>query len=163
MNIKHFTSLFFALILMCAVSCGEDPIQPDGPVEKEDGITNIDNSYADRTVTYRGATITVKFDAAAAWTAELKLKTDAASQWAVINPNSVSGEAKKQASVRIAFEKNNGSEERSAELWITAEGYDPMCVATLTQAASSAVDEYGLHISCTFIKDDPVLILHSKR
>lgn len=138
MNIKHFTSLFFALILMCAVSCGEDPIQPDGPVEKEDGITNIDNSYADRTVTYRGATITVKFDAAAAWTAELKLKTDAASQWAVINPNSVSGEAKKQASVRIAFEKNNGSEERSAELWITAEGYDPMCVATLTQAASGA-------------------------
>ena len=138
MNIKHFTSLFFALILMCAVSCGEDPIQPDGPVEKEAGITNIDNSYADRTVTYRGATITVKFDAAAAWTAELKLKTDAASQWAVINPNSVSGEAKKQASVRIAFEKNNGSEERSAELWITAEGYDPMCVATLTQAASGA-------------------------
>ncbi len=139
MNIKYFISLILGLALISAVSCTEDPVQPEQPEQPgqtEAGISNIDNSYSGRAVSYRGATVTIKFDALASWTAELKLNTDAASEWASINANTVSGEAKKQATVRIAFEKNNGSEERSAELWVTADGYDPVCVATLTQAAS---------------------------
>ena len=60
------------------ISCGEDPIEPEvpevpdtpsGPVEPEkpeeteEPITNIENSYEGKTVSYRGATITVRFDA----------------------------------------------------------------------------------------------------
>ncbi|MBR5300860.1 MAG: PDZ domain-containing protein [Bacteroidales bacterium] len=149
---KAFWKIFGAIALACMVSCGEDPIEPDVPdvpdtpsgpveeeVEKEEApITNIENSYESKAVSYRGATITVRFDAAVSWTAALELKDDPEGEWASVNANTVAGEAKKKASVRIAFEKNSSSEERTAELWITPEGFEPVCVATLVQAASGA-------------------------
>jgi len=149
MNLKFFWKLALVMALACAVSCGKDidptpPDTPDVPVV-ETGISNVENSYEGRTVSYRGATVSIKFDAAVSWTAELELKTDAASEWASINENTVSGDAKKKATVRIAFEKNNASEERSAELWITADGYEPVCVATLVQAASGASADAGIN------------------
>ncbi len=145
---KAFWKFFCAVALACMVSCGEDPIEPDvpdvpdtpsGPVEKEEEpITNIENSYDGKTVSYRGATITVRFDASVSWTASLELKDEPEGEWAAVNANTAAGEAKKKASVRVAFEKNSSAQERTAELWITAEGYDPVCVATLVQAASGA-------------------------
>ena len=141
MNFKFLMSFVFGLMLAGLVSCGDDPIEPQGPDEpgqKETGISNIDNSYEGRTVSYRGATVTVKFDASAAWTASLELKSASGKAWASINANTMSGDAEKKASVRIAFEKNDSAEERVAELWITAGDYEPVCVATLKQAASGA-------------------------
>ena len=118
---KAFWKIFGAVALACMVSCGEDPIEPDvpdvpdipsGPVEKEeDPITNIENSYEGKTVSYRGATITVRFDASVSWTASLELMDDPEGEWAAVNANTAAGEAKKKASVRVAFEKNSSAQE----------------------------------------------------
>lgn len=145
MNFKKIAILALGLALLGTVSCGEDPIGPQEPEVPEQseptdtiatGITNIENQYENKTVSYLGATVTVKFDAEAAWTASLELKTEADEEWVAINANTLSGEARKKAAVRVAFEKNKSADERTAVLWVTADGYDPVCVATLVQAAS---------------------------
>ena len=131
-----------ALLISFAASCGKvdepDQKEPEEetPVTPESGIANIQNSYADKEVSYLGATVSIKFDASAAWTAELVLKTTPDVTWASINKSNQSGVAKKGATVRVAFEQNKTPETRELELWVTAEGYDAQCVAKLTQAAS---------------------------
>lgn len=115
-----------------------------GPDEErpEEGVTNV--SYAEKDVSYLGATVSVRFDAAAAWTASLTAspETDAAGkEWVSINSNTVSGEAKEGATVRIAFSKNTSPAKREVQLWLAVEGYESECVATITQASSgSSVD-----------------------
>ena len=130
------------LLVSFAASCGkveqpdtQEPEEevPAGPVS---GLDNIQNSYSDKEVSYLGATVSVKFDASAVWTAELVLKTTPDVAWASINKSSQSGVAKKGATVRVAFEQNKTSEQRMLELWVTVEGYEAQCVATLVQAAS---------------------------
>ena len=131
-----------SLLILCAASCGkvEQPDQNgpevENPVEPTSGLENIQNSYADKEVSHLGATVSVKFDASAAWTAELVLKTTPDVAWASINSSSQSGSAKKGATVRVAFEKNKTTEQRELEIWVTVEGYDAQCVATLVQAAA---------------------------
>ena len=131
-----------ALMVSFAASCNKvdepDQKEPEEevPVAPASGIDNIQNSYADKEVSYLGATVSIKFDASAAWTAELVLKTTPDVAWASINKSSQSGVAKKGATVRVAFEQNKTSETRELELWITVEGYDAQCVATLIQSAS---------------------------
>ena len=131
-----------ALMVSFAASCNKvdepDQKEPEEevPVAPASGIDNIQNSYADKEVSYLGATVSIKFDASAAWTAELVLKTTPDVAWASINKSSQSGVAKKGATVRVAFEQNKTSETRELELWVTVEGYDAQCVATLIQSAS---------------------------
>lgn len=137
---KRFLT-YLAAALCCLAACTEkDPIEPpvnQPPVEKPDsGISNVVNSYESKSVSFRGATISVKFDADAAWTASLDLKTMPEDEWAEISSSTLSGNAKKGCNVRVAFEENKTSEERVAELWIEVEGFEPECIATLTQAAS---------------------------
>lgn len=118
---------------------GKEPVeQPEEkPEEKpESGISNIQNPYLDKSVSFRGATVTVKFDASASWAAELKLADASDNKWVSISSSTMSGEAKKGCSVRVVFEANKTSEIRSAELWVSVEGYDPECIAELNQAAS---------------------------
>ena len=134
--------LALALLISCAASCGkeEQPEQngPENetPQQPASGLDNIQNSYADKEVSHLGATVSVKFDASAAWTAELVLKTTADVAWASINSSSQSGSAKKGATVRVAFEKNKTTEQRELEIWVTVEGFEAQCVAKLVQAAS---------------------------
>ena len=119
---KRFLT-YLAAALCCLAACTEkDPIEPpvnQPPVEKPDsGISNVVNSYESKFVSFRGATISVKFDADAAWTASLDLKTMPEDEWAEISSSTLSGNAKKGCNVRVAFEENKTSEERVAELWI---------------------------------------------
>lgn len=125
-----------------AAACGKEE-QPEGekpdtevPQEPVSGISNIDNKYQDKDVSALGATVSIKFDAAAAWNAELKLKTTPEKEWAAISKSTVSGEAKKAATVRVVVEENKTNESRELELWVTVEGFEPERVATLVQAAS---------------------------
>ena len=133
-----------SLLISFAASCGkvEQPDQKEPeeevPVEPTSGLSNIQNSYSDKDVSYMGATVSVKFDASAAWTAEVVLKTTPDVAWAAINKSTQSGVAKKGATVRIAFEQNKTSEQRELELWVTVEGFEAECVATLVQAASGS-------------------------
>lgn len=143
MRMKFITfnrfAIFLVVALACVVSCQEKEPDLTGPSDVPDvpasGIDNVKNSYEDKAVSYHGATISIRFDAAAAWTAVLELKS-AGDDWASISPSTQSGDAKKGCTVRVAFEENDSSEQRTAELWVTVEGYDRELVATLTQAAS---------------------------
>ena len=135
--------LLAASAILIAGACGkeeqpdqEEPDQEQTPVTPESGLANIKNSYADKEVSHLGSTVSIKFDAFASWTAELALKTTPDVEWASISQSTQSGDAKKAATVRVVIEANKTSEARELELWVTVEGFEPECVATLVQAAS---------------------------
>lgn len=126
------------------------------PEEKplESGISNVYNQYADKEVSYYGATVSIKFDAVASWTAELDIKTSPEAEWVTINPNTQSGAAKTGATVRLVFDENRTSEERIADLWVTVEGFEPECIASLRQAASGVSSGAKLNLELnTYMHD----------
>ena len=147
MKLKSLLKILSGLLLVAgfAVACEKDlpedeqkdPV-PEPPVEQpvESGISNVNNSYAEKDVSYMGATISVKMDLSAAWSASLVLLDAPEKEWAAISKSTQSGAAKKGATVRIVFEENNDSAPRSAELWVAVEGFEPERVAVLKQAAS---------------------------
>ncbi len=159
----NFKIIFMAaaLAVFSFVSC-EKPV-PAGPDDEnpagkpESGVSNVINSYEDKQVSYHGATVSIKFDAAAAWTASVKLDplTDASGkEWAVINSNTVSGEARKGATVRISVKENKTTEARKVELWLAVEGYEPELAATLSQASSGSTVDAAMNKELnTFMHD----------
>ena len=147
--------LLASLSLLAVSSCSkvDDPEQ-DALQEAASGLSNIQNRYADKDVSYMGATVSVKFDAAAAWTAELKFKTASDIEWASISKSTLSGDAKKSATVRIVFEENKTSEFRELELWVTVEGFEPECIAVFVQAASGTSADSKINTALnTFMHD----------
>lgn len=144
---KYIAAIF--TVLFCFAACDKNieelpqpPVEDgstetDPPSEKPaSGVSNV--SYSDKAVSFRGATVSVRFDAAAAWTASLELKSVPEQEWAAISSSTLSGGARKDCSVRIVFEENRTPQERTLELWLTVEGFEPECVATLMQAADGA-------------------------
>ena len=130
---------FMAAVL--AVSCRpDDPVDPGKDPEPQPGvqtgITDIVNSYEEKEVSFRGATISIKFKALSAWTASLELNTDPDKEWVAISQSTQSGDAKNSCTVRVVFEENKEAYARVVQLWVTADGYEPMLVAVLTQAAA---------------------------
>ena len=140
------------LIVSCLVSCQE---KEDGGVDTPSVlVTNVKNTYEGKTVSFRGSTITIKFDAAAAWTASLDLKTDPEDEWVSISGTTASGAAGKDCTVRIAFDKNESPYERTVELWVAADGFDAELVATFTQALSGASVDAQMNVALnTYMHD----------
>lgn len=106
------------------------------------GLSSIDNPRADKLISVYGETVTITFAADAAWTAELQLKSEG--DWAAISQTS-GNEKAGQGIIRVRFSKNETEDERTAELFVTVDGYDKKLIATLTQAAGenkSAMSEY---------------------
>ena len=133
---KHLYILFLAALCI-AVSCTKEPVDnPDDTPTVLSGVSNVSHSYTDKLVSYRGATVSVKFDAAAAWTAEVQPKAESAKEWVTVMASTASGEAKNGCTVRVVFEENKTDKDREAELWVTVEGYEPECIAVIAQAAS---------------------------
>ena len=124
-----------AAALLSLTSCQEK--------EPASVVGNVSVSVGDKAVTYRGATVTVTFDATAAWTAELRL-LNGEGEWASIRSNTLKGNAKNGALVRISFEENDTPDERTCELWITLEGKGSGPACTLTQAASSTAADAAI-------------------
>lgn len=151
--------------LAVIMSCGKESTEPDpvpgpDPDKEQDekplsGISNIDNPFVEKIVSFRGATVSVKFDAAAAWTAALELKGDGSDdEWAYIVGSSGSGEAKKGSTVRIAFDENETIGERVVELWVTVEGYEAEQVAVLTQGAAGTSADAAINTALnTYMHD----------
>ena len=99
------------------------------------GISNINNAWDGSSINSSGETVTISFDAAAAWTAELELSDDG--EWAEIasmNNNTAAG----RGSVRIYVDPNT-SEERSISIYVTVEGYPRSLLCELKQSAGDAV------------------------
>lgn len=142
-----------AVVIATAVCCAEK--DPDGGGELPSAvIENVSSQYLEKSVSYRGSTVSVKFDASVSWTASLVKKTNEDEDWVSLIASTASGEAKKSATVRMDFEKNNTAEERVVELWVAPEGFDAQCVATLTQAASGTSADAELNtVLNTFMHD----------
>ena len=137
--------LLAASVISSVCSCGKEeqpgekePVKQETPVVPVSGLSNIKNSNSGKEISHLGSTVSVKFDASAAWTAELILKAMPDVEWAYVSESTQSGDAKKSATVRVIFEANKTSEVREVELWITVDGFEPECVATLVQAASGS-------------------------
>lgn len=145
MHLVHSLNILLGIVISvcCLSSCQEE----DSPMDAaKDGNTLISNiNHSDRDVSYRGATVSVKFDATVAWTASLKKQTAQEEEWVAIASSTLSGEAGEDRTVRIDFEKNNTSERRTVELWIEGEGFGSELAATLTQAASGTNADYELN------------------
>lgn len=138
MTTRFLNIYVIALALFFMLFACQKPEEDVTPVpEIKTGISNVINQYETKLVPYRGATISVKFDVNASWTAYLEVKTDQ-DDWVSISSSTQSGEAKKSSTVRIVFDSNKTEFERSVELWISVEGFEPECIATLTQAASGS-------------------------
>lgn len=111
--------------------------------EQSSLVSDVAVSVGEKQVTFRGATVTVSFSTPYAWTARLDLK-NGEGEWASIRSNTLSGEAKNGALVRIVFEENKSADERVCELWLDLEGRGEECVCTLTQAASSSAADAAI-------------------
>ena len=152
---SHFNFKAIALwaiaALFCATACGEDPIEPelpdDGTAPVESAISNVDNPNADKKVTFRATTVTVRFDSSADWTASLELVTDPNDEWAAVKENTTNGTAGKECRVRVEFYKNETPNERTAKLWIEAAGHEKECIATLVQAASGTSADAEINLA----------------
>ena len=109
------------------------------------GLSSINNSHENKLVSVYGQTITVSFNAQAAWSAELVL--NGGGDWATISEQKGSDKAG-QGIVRVRFNKNESEEERTAELYVSVSGHDKELIATFTQASpdagenTSAMSEY---------------------
>ena len=98
-------------------------------------VENVSVSVGKKQVTFRGATVTVSFNAPYKWDASLVLK-NGDGEWAKIKDDTKSGGPEKKT-VRIVFEENKSADERVCELWLKLEGHGEECIATLSQAASA--------------------------
>lgn len=139
-----------ALSLFAFTSCKKDvvpPVEPSEPEvpEVETGITDIDNPYADKTLSYYGETVSIKFNSSDDWIAELELVTAPKDKWASITGTTTSGTGKKGSTVRIAVEKNESDEERILKLWVTVMGFEKECVCVLKQAAAGVSKDAALN------------------
>ena len=109
--------------------------------KEEFGITDIDNPRAEKLVARYGETVSVTFQAGAAWEADIVLSEGEG--WAEV-VQTLGNEAAGKGTVRIRFAKNDKGVERSAELYVTSNGVREL-VATFTQAAgddTSAMSKY---------------------
>ena len=98
-------------------------------------VENVKVSVGDRKITHRGATVDVTFKAPLSWAVRLELK-NGEGQWATLREDMNQGEASQSARVRIVFEKNESSEERTLDVWVTLGEQDEQLLCTLTQAVS---------------------------
>lgn len=133
MRFKNILFLLAAAVVS-VTSCNE--VEPEPELSEVESVTNIKNSYADKKISFRGATVTVRFDAVDDWNASLVLATDQEREWASISESTVSGKAGEDCAVRIVFDKNADAQDRKAELWIEVAGYEKECVAVFIQASS---------------------------
>lgn len=119
-----------AAVMFTAVQCAEKE-----QAEVGGGITNVNNPWAGDVVNSSGETVSISFDAAAAWTAEIKLSDDG--EWAEIG-SMTNNTAAGRGSVRIYVEANTG-EARTISVYVTVDGYPQTLLCELTQAAGDAV------------------------
>jgi C-terminal processing protease CtpA/Prc len=133
MRFKNILFLLAAAVVS-VTSCNE--VEPEPELPEVESVTNIKNSYADKKISFRGATVTLRFDAVDDWNASLVLATDQEREWASISESTVSGKAGEDCAVRIVFDKNADAQDRKAELWIEVAGYEKECVAVFVQASS---------------------------
>ena len=113
-----------AVLVFSAGACQKEMV-------KDTGITNLSNPMDGKSVFYKGESVTVRFTASAAWTAELSDLTD---EWVKIIKTNGS-EAAGDGYVRLDFSANETGKDRQVTLWIQASGKPDMLGVVFTQAS----------------------------
>ncbi|MGN0191251.1 MAG: S41 family peptidase [Candidatus Cryptobacteroides sp.] len=107
-------------------------------VNEPTGFSNVKNPKADQLVSVYGETVTVTFDAQAAWTAEITSEGG----WAQIKATTGNSQAGR-GGVKIQFEQNVSMEPRKAVLYVTVEGFKRVEMATFEQ--SSGIEDNAMN------------------
>ena len=108
------------------------------PENEQTGFSNVKNPREGQLVSVYGETITVTFDATAAWTADI----EAEDEWAKIKTMSGNDKAGR-GGIKIQFEKNPVMANRTANLYIMVEGYPRAQLAVFEQ--SSGVEDNAMN------------------
>ena len=107
------------------------------------GVTEVDNPRAEKAVARYGETVTVTFMSELPWTAEIVLNQNPEEEWAEIS-QVLGNEGAGKGTVRIRFAKNNGEEERTADLFVSVDGGDPVLTASFVQEAGTGSGTSGM-------------------
>lgn len=128
--------LFKSILLCSALAFALAPLTGCSDDDKVDNgsfgnlITDITNPKEGKTVSHYGETVSVKFKAAKAWSAELAFVEG--EDWAKISHKT--GETGGASSVNVSISRNTTEAERSVKIMLTIDGRtDELC--TLKQAA----------------------------
>ncbi|MGM9786449.1 MAG: S41 family peptidase [Candidatus Cryptobacteroides sp.] len=110
------------------------------PENEQTGFSNVKNPREEQLVSVYGETVTVTFDAQAAWTAEIVCEGD----WAQIKATTGNAQAGR-GGVKIQFEKNSSMETRKATLYVKVDGFARGEMAVFEQSSGmedNAMNDY---------------------
>lgn len=109
-----------------------------GQKEEIAAFSNVDNPREGKLLSYFGETVIIKFDAAAAWEAEVRCEGD----WARIK--SVSGNTGAgRGTVKLEVDKNSDGEKRPLKVYLAVKGYPAEILAEFEQAGGSDSNSMG--------------------
>ena len=108
------------------------------PENDQTGFSNVKNPREEQMISVFGETISVTFDASAAWTADIECEGN----WAQIS-NMTGNDKAGRGGIKIQFEKNPVMANRTANLYITVEGYSRTQLAVFEQ--SSGVEDNAMN------------------
>ena len=105
------------------------------------GISNIRNPWEGDKVLGTGETVSISFDAASSWEAEIS--TSDGGDWAQLGSQTNNTSAGR-GTVRVYIEENQG-DERSVDVYVTVSGYERTLLCTLVQAQGDSQFSHGLN------------------
>lgn len=109
---KRLYRILSAIALLLTIACQKEDVV-------DTGITDVSNPMAGKSVYYKGETVNIKFNASAAWTAELEFRQGEG--WAQI-ARTTGNDGAGEGLVRLNFDANETGEERRVILWISVQG-----------------------------------------
>ncbi|MGM9735343.1 MAG: S41 family peptidase [Candidatus Cryptobacteroides sp.] len=131
MSKLRLLSIFIAAVAL--FSCTKSENEPTG-------FSNVKNPREEQLVSVYGETVTVTFDAQAAWTADIVSDGD----WAQITNTTGNAQAGR-GGVKIQFAKNSSMETRTATLYVKVEGFARSVMAVFEQSSGmedNAMNDY---------------------
>ena len=139
LKMKKLLHIFFYGILLL-LSC-----------QKEAGFSNLSFTVGGESVSSYGGDVTVKFDVAGSWQAELIL-LNGEEGWAELDTRKSSGDAG-SGLVRVFFDQNETAEPRVAELWLKVTGYDREKLCVFRQQADQGSGDATISLQLNSFMD----------
>ena len=121
-----FRIIALTLAFLASFACSEDPIS----------VTDVENPRAEKAVARYGETVTVTFMSELPWNAEIVMNQNPEEEWAEIS-QVIGNEGAGKGTVRIRFAKNSSEDERTADLFVSVNGGEPVLTASFVQEAGT--------------------------
>ena len=124
--------------VLLASGCGEDPVQPDTPVEDpvtdpagEAGVKNFVNPAKGRNISPNGETLSCVLMSEGTYTAWLEF-VSGGEDWVEITKGEAGAEGRN--TLRLVFSQNDTEDDRAVELFVQVEGKDAFSLVSFTQS-----------------------------